>query len=198
MLGSSRLLVFVSASCTAPTHMGTLAVTQHVSLLIRFCHIVILWRCPSMFLVLCSNSRGAISITFTGGSISISPPTVGTGLSAGAAPQWRGACWENLRLNGLVGNPTSLCLDEDLWIFACDRWNGATRNERWPKADDGGTRGPWFSPNPDCIQMLCLQRGKIKGCTVSVCMQPRVKLPQLRLTYLRLKNRMTLLVLNPK
>lgn len=129
MLGSSRLLVFVSASRAAPTHIRTLAVTQHASLLIRFCRIAILWPCPSMFCTLCSNSRLAVSITFTGGSISISPPTVGPGLPAGAAPRGRGACWENHRLNGLVGNPTSLRLDECLWMFACDRRNWAVHDE---------------------------------------------------------------------
>lgn len=87
MLGRSRLLVFVSASRAAPTHVRTLAVTQHASLLIRFSHIAILWRCPYMLRTLCSNSRGAVSVTFTGGSISISPPTVGPELSAGAAPR---------------------------------------------------------------------------------------------------------------
>lgn len=85
---------------------------------------------------LCSISRGALSITFIGGSISVSPLTVGPWLSAGGAPRGRGARWEekkNLRLNGRVGNPTSSSVDICMWSV---KWG----RSRWVVAKGGWWR----------------------------------------------------------
>lgn len=111
----AAFLCFCLLRCSPPhTHMRTLAVTQHASLLIGFCHIAILavpvphasqqfpigrfnhvyWRINLYFPFRLQALHRLQELLLEGE------------VDAG----------KNLRLNGLVGNPTSLRLDESLDI----------------------------------------------------------------------------------
>lgn len=94
-----RLLVPASLSpcCHAHSHSRTLAVTQHASLLIRFCRIAKPRRCPLRVPALRSLSpRGPFNHLYW--RINLHFPLGGGGARWGK---------KTLNLNGLVGNPTS-------------------------------------------------------------------------------------------
>lgn len=165
--------------CLPHTRARALAVTQHVSLLIRLCHIAIPRRCPSMFLrALQHFPRGPFNHVYW--RINLYFPSDGRPLIVCR----RRSSGERCTLGKKTPPSERPCGKSNLLV--CGHLH--VIGEMGPLEMSGGQRRMMEArgccgsfPTRPASKCSALQRGKIKDCTVSVCTEPRANPPQLRL-----------------